>query len=53
MWRQQPIAVWSKFPCRPRVLSPEVATEWMRQDIDGREAEGIAVNGAVPVDKFI
>ncbi|ESE83110.1 hypothetical protein SEH50133_20419 [Salmonella enterica subsp. houtenae serovar 50:g,z51:- str. 01-0133] len=25
----------------------------MRQDIDGREAEGIAVNGAVPVDKFI
>ncbi|EAM7072994.1 hypothetical protein R5D33_000769 [Salmonella enterica] len=23
------------------------------QDIDGREAEGIAVNGDVPVDKFI
>ena len=38
---------------RPLVLSPEAAREWMCQDIGGKEAEEIAVDGAVPVDKFI
>ncbi|RJK69181.1 hypothetical protein CMV52_20225 [Klebsiella pneumoniae] len=38
---------------RPLVLSPEAAREWMRQDIGGKEAEDIAVDGDVPADKFI
>ncbi|MGY4324420.1 putative SOS response-associated peptidase YedK [Klebsiella aerogenes] len=38
---------------RPLVLSPEAAREWMRQDIGGKEAEEISVDGAVPADKFI
>lgn len=29
------------------------ARGWMRQDIGGKEAEEIAVDGAVPADKFI
>ncbi|WP_177344321.1 SOS response-associated peptidase family protein, partial [Klebsiella variicola] len=37
---------------RPLVLSPEAAREWMRQDIGGKEAEEIAVDGAVPTDHF-
>lgn len=39
--------------CRPLVLSPEAAREWMRHDIGGKEAEMIAADGAVPADKFI
>ncbi|MCS5969435.1 SOS response-associated peptidase family protein [Klebsiella variicola subsp. variicola] len=38
---------------RPLVLTPEAAREWMRQDIGGKEAEEIAVDGAAPADKFI
>ncbi len=38
---------------RPLVLSPEVAREWMRQDIGGKEAEEIAADGSVPADKFV
>ncbi|EML4013035.1 SOS response-associated peptidase [Klebsiella pneumoniae] len=38
---------------RPLVLSPEAVREWMCQDIGGKEAEEIAVDGAVPADKFI
>ncbi len=38
---------------RPLVLSPKAAREWMRQDISGKEAEEIVVDGAVPADKFI
>lgn len=37
---------------RPLVLSPEAAREWMRQDVGGKEAEEIAVGGAVPASKF-
>ena len=38
---------------RPRVLSPEAAREWMRQDTGGKEAEEIAADGTVPADKLI
>lgn len=38
---------------RPLVLSPEAAREWMRQEVGGKEAEDIAVSGAVPASKFI
>lgn len=38
---------------RPLVLSTEAAREWIRQDIGGKEAEEIAVDGAIPADKFI
>lgn len=38
---------------RPLVLTQEAAREWMRQDIGGKEAEEIAVDVAVPADKFI
>ncbi len=38
---------------RPLVLSTEAAREWMRQDIGGKKAEEIAVDGAIPADKFI
>ncbi len=38
---------------RPLVLSTEAAREWMRQDIGGKEAEEIAVDVAIPADKFI
>ncbi|QMI04918.1 SOS response-associated peptidase family protein [Citrobacter sp. RHB25-C09] len=38
---------------RPLVLSPEAAREWMRQNVGGKEAGEIAVDGAVPVNKFI
>ena len=38
---------------RPLVLAPEAAREWMRQDIGGKEAEDIAVDGAVPANKLI
>lgn len=37
---------------RPLVLAPEAAREWMRQDIGGKEAEEIAVDGAVSADHF-
>lgn len=37
---------------RPLVLSPEVALEWMRQDVGGKKAEELASDGAVPTDKF-
>lgn len=38
---------------RPLVLSPEATREWMRQDLGGKEAEGIAADSAVPAEKFI
>lgn len=38
---------------RPLVLSPGAAREWMRQDIGGKEAEDIAIDGTVPAEKFI
>lgn len=37
---------------RPLVLAPEAARAWMRQDIGGKEAEEIIVNGAVSADHF-
>lgn len=37
---------------RPLVLTPEAAREWMRQDIGGKEAEEIAVDGVVSSDHF-
>ena len=37
---------------RPRVLSPEAAREWMRQDTGGKEAEEIAADGSVSVAHF-
>ncbi len=37
----------------PMVLSPEAASEWMRQDLGGKEAEEIAADGTGPADKFI
>lgn len=37
---------------RPRVLSPETAREWMRQDIGGKEASEIATRGCVPANQF-
>ncbi|MBJ8821709.1 SOS response-associated peptidase family protein [Citrobacter braakii] len=39
--------------CRPLVLSPEAAREWLRQDVGGNEAEDIVTDGSVPADKFI
>jgi putative SOS response-associated peptidase YedK len=38
---------------RPLVLSPEAAREWMQQDVGGKEADKIAVDGAVTEDIFI
>lgn len=38
---------------RPLVLVPEVAREWMRQDIGGKEAGEIAADGSVSADHFI
>lgn len=38
---------------RPLVLSPEAAREWMRQDINGKDAEDIIAEGTVPAEKFI
>lgn len=38
---------------RPLVLAPEAAREWMRQDIDGKAAEEIAVDGQVSADHSI
>ena len=37
---------------RPLALVPEAAGEWMHQDIGGKEAEEIAVDGAVSADHF-
>ena len=37
---------------RPLVLVPEAAREWMRQDIGGKEAGEIAVDGTVSADDF-
>ena len=37
---------------RPLVMTPEAARESMRQDIGGKEAEEIAVDGAVSADHF-
>ena len=37
---------------RPRVLVPEAAREWMRQEIGGKEAEEIIADGALPADHF-
>ncbi len=36
----------------PLVLSPEATSEWMRQDLGGKEAEEIAADGSVPADHF-
>ena len=38
--------------CRPLVLVPEAAREWMRQDIGGKEAEEIIADGAASADHF-
>ena len=37
---------------RPLVLTPEAARKWMRQDLGGKEAEEIAVDGAVSANHF-
>lgn len=37
---------------RSLVMTPEAARESMRQDIGGKEAEEIAVDGAVSADHF-
>ena len=37
---------------RPLVLMPEAAREWMRQKVSGKEAEEIAIDGAVSADHF-
>jgi len=38
---------------RPLALTPEAAIEWMKQEIDGKEAEDIAAKGAVLAEEFI
>lgn len=38
--------------CRPLVLMPEAAHEWIRQDTGGKEATEIAADGAVSTDHF-
>ena len=38
---------------QPLVVLPEAAREWMRQDLGGKEAAEIAVDGVVAADKFI
>lgn len=38
---------------RPLVLTPEAAREWMRQDVGGKEAEGIIAGGTVSAGDFI
>ncbi|NYY76167.1 hypothetical protein DMI70_17740 [Escherichia coli] len=37
---------------RPRVLSPEAAREWMRQEVGDKEASEIAASGCVPANQF-
>lgn len=37
---------------RQLVLTPEAAREWLRQDVGGKKAEEIAVDGAVSADHF-